>query len=426
MHNIHCNGIGLIFSENLSQNQRFCGETELFRLTYSIILKIIRLVNSIQKEYNAKWRDKNGGPTMDNARKFSVQHTRLAKGIAIIMMVYHHLFVLPERLNNDYISVLGFNGFNLEALLATFSKLCVGIFLFLSGIGLFYSLQKETNILKMYRKVLKKLLTFMINYWIIAIIVFPIGVIRGFFEFDIQTVIGVLSGRYYPVMEWWFVCQYVVLLLISPLFISLFQRSGILKKIIVVLMISLIYIAVKIGNLYLSDVDFLGFIFAYLSYVYNESCVVIFVLGIICARFSVFRFFVFKRNWLTFFINFIVLLAVFTARSVFVKAAASMELDFIFTPLFVFSFAALLNRTRVAKKVLDFFATHSTNIWLTHTFWCYYLGQEIVLLPKYSTLIFLWTLILSVVSSVIVNIIYFLVMKLFFKAKVTVLSEGLF
>ena len=41
MHNIHCNGIGQIFSKNLSQNQRFCGETELFRLTYSII-KIYR------------------------------------------------------------------------------------------------------------------------------------------------------------------------------------------------------------------------------------------------------------------------------------------------------------------------------------------------------------------------------------------------
>ena len=40
MHNIHCNGIGQIFSKNLSQNQRFCGETELFRLTYSIINKI--------------------------------------------------------------------------------------------------------------------------------------------------------------------------------------------------------------------------------------------------------------------------------------------------------------------------------------------------------------------------------------------------
>lgn len=39
LHDIHCNGIGQIFIENLAQNQRFCCETGLFRLTYSIILR---------------------------------------------------------------------------------------------------------------------------------------------------------------------------------------------------------------------------------------------------------------------------------------------------------------------------------------------------------------------------------------------------
>ena len=31
--------MGQIFSKNLSQNQRFCGETRLFRLTHTIIIK---------------------------------------------------------------------------------------------------------------------------------------------------------------------------------------------------------------------------------------------------------------------------------------------------------------------------------------------------------------------------------------------------
>ena len=34
---IHCNGYGQIFKENLPQNQRFCVETSLFRLTITII-----------------------------------------------------------------------------------------------------------------------------------------------------------------------------------------------------------------------------------------------------------------------------------------------------------------------------------------------------------------------------------------------------
>ncbi|MBQ4130801.1 MAG: hypothetical protein IJD71_00495, partial [Clostridia bacterium] len=36
---IHCNGYGQIFKENLSQNQRFCVETSLFRLTITIIAR---------------------------------------------------------------------------------------------------------------------------------------------------------------------------------------------------------------------------------------------------------------------------------------------------------------------------------------------------------------------------------------------------
>ncbi|MBQ7046032.1 MAG: hypothetical protein IJN65_06030, partial [Clostridia bacterium] len=37
LHNTHCNGYGQIFKENLSQNQRFCVETQMFRLTITII-----------------------------------------------------------------------------------------------------------------------------------------------------------------------------------------------------------------------------------------------------------------------------------------------------------------------------------------------------------------------------------------------------
>ena len=38
LHNTHCNGYVQIFKENSSQNQRFCDETEMFRLTITIIM----------------------------------------------------------------------------------------------------------------------------------------------------------------------------------------------------------------------------------------------------------------------------------------------------------------------------------------------------------------------------------------------------
>ncbi|MBQ7045011.1 MAG: hypothetical protein IJN65_00800, partial [Clostridia bacterium] len=50
LHNTHCNGYGQIFKENLSQNQRFGVETQMFRLTITIIRKTIILHYTASKE----------------------------------------------------------------------------------------------------------------------------------------------------------------------------------------------------------------------------------------------------------------------------------------------------------------------------------------------------------------------------------------
>ena len=42
---------------------------------------------------------------------FTKKHTDIAKGIAILLMVYHHLFVIPERIGGNYVSLLRFGGF---------------------------------------------------------------------------------------------------------------------------------------------------------------------------------------------------------------------------------------------------------------------------------------------------------------------------
>ena len=37
---------------------------------------------------------------------FTIKHTQIAKGIAILLMLYHHLFVMPDRIRSEYFSVL--------------------------------------------------------------------------------------------------------------------------------------------------------------------------------------------------------------------------------------------------------------------------------------------------------------------------------
>lgn len=78
------------------------------------------------------------------------------KGIAMCLMIVHHLFY--------NVIDLGINIYNakLAENFGILSKVCVAIFLILSGYGLEQSSRKEFNIVYFYKKRLSKIY---INYW---------------------------------------------------------------------------------------------------------------------------------------------------------------------------------------------------------------------------------------------------------------------
>ena len=62
----------------------------------------------------------------------SKKDSKALYGIAIIFMLYHHLFLDPKRINNNYISVFGDYAW-MEIRLAWVCKICVAIYVFISG-----------------------------------------------------------------------------------------------------------------------------------------------------------------------------------------------------------------------------------------------------------------------------------------------------
>lgn len=73
-------------------------------------------------------------------------HSGVLYGLAAIMMIYHHLFGVPEMLNckyNSLLSVILWGGVPLEQIIAWFSKICVAIYAFISGYGLCKSANKQ-------------------------------------------------------------------------------------------------------------------------------------------------------------------------------------------------------------------------------------------------------------------------------------------
>ena len=338
-----------------------------------------------------------------NDHSFTVKHTQMAKGIAILLMVYHHLFVEPARLNNCYISVINLIGFDLQSIIANFAKICVGIFLFLSGLGLYFTLIRLNSLSQMYKKVGVHALKFMLNYWIISLIVYPIGIAKGVFTASFSDLFFVLFAAHDKVLEWWFVRQYIAVLIYAPLFINLFRDTGAKKRAFPLILAFAIWLSIKIVlGIFASDSIIRKVFLQYFWCLDNYPCLIVFISGIICAKFDIYACFTKKGNVL---ISIFFCLAAIIIRVRFSNSPESMKTDYFVVPLFIMPLTSLFYGTKTGR-ILMWLGKHSANIWLTHTFWCYYFWQKTVLIPKYSILVFIWLVILSLVSSYAINLIY--------------------
>ena len=149
----------------------------------------------------------------------TLQDTEILKGIAVLLLLFHHLFLEGVGFDDLYVGQI--------PLMQTFgaqSKLCVAIFVFLSGYGLTAGAIKTggiPNLLAFYRKRYVKL---MVNFWLIWLLFVPVGVLAFNRTFPdvygehyiiriFTDLLGVCStSSYNP--TWWFygciICLYIL------------------------------------------------------------------------------------------------------------------------------------------------------------------------------------------------------------------------
>lgn len=161
---------------------------------------------------------------------FTKNDTAIVKGIAIIFMFMHHLFAFPDRIKDgaSYISLFSISGTNMEFLIGTFGKICVAMFLFLSGFGIYKKItdNRENTI----SVIFKQLNGLYINYWIIFIIFVPIGFFVGIREFKFFELFDNLIGYNSTYNgEWWFFQLYVLTMLTFPITIKIVRNSSVIS-----------------------------------------------------------------------------------------------------------------------------------------------------------------------------------------------------
>lgn len=163
---------------------------------------------------------------MNVLEKFDVSITNASKGMALMLILWHHLFYeKPES---------GWFVFQ-TALLA---KVCVGIYVILSGYGLTESIKKRGLELGAFYK--RRLLKLYMNYWLIALLFVPFG--AWFMGRSLLSVYGEHSFEGFMIQmlglqmftwvgygynaTWWFMSLIVVLYAIFPLMHFLTARFG--------------------------------------------------------------------------------------------------------------------------------------------------------------------------------------------------------
>lgn len=102
---------------------------------------------------------------------FGRDDTKIIKGVAILLMLLHHLWAFPQRvfLNDGFTDTFSVFGEYWYFYLGRFGKICVSMFLFLSGYGLMKSKQSGRFDL------IGKVKGLYLAYWKVFLVFIPIA-----------------------------------------------------------------------------------------------------------------------------------------------------------------------------------------------------------------------------------------------------------
>lgn len=335
--------------------------------------------------------------------EISKSDMKTLKGVAILFMLLLHLFA-RKQVNGLYETFPIVNGIPLVYYLGLFGDACVPIYCFASGYGLFVTFNKEhkSNMMKNFLRIFKLL----VNFWIVLIIF----VVVGFFVGKTESFSGgvsefllnffLLSNSYNG--AWWFLQTYIILVLLAPLLIKLTKQYS---SISLLLMSGIIYLVSYVQRIkHVFDLgDNLALNMFVNAIVLVGTSLFPFIVGSIFVKEKIYSK-LYNKFYNVAFKNTICLIGIFML--VIIHALYESMIIAPFTAITFICFFNLMNKNIFIEKLLSFFGDHSTNIWLTHMFFYMSIFPEITFAPKYPIIIFVWLLIMCLISSYVINSIY--------------------
>lgn len=310
------------------------------------------------------------------------KESKLIAGIAILLMVFHHIFGFSEyRINgNDYIESFCIYGISFERMIAAFGKICVALFAFSSG----YVIWKKSEDYTKLRKIFSRIIKFLFNYWIIFILFMIYGAIIGDplprgsdFFYNLIGLETAPQKQYVNVAFSWYVASYILLILISPFLLKIFQCEKFWIDIV-------LYLCFILG-LGLIHNSLWGFILAPVLYA---------ICGLLVAKWNLFNRLLLHTDKLSIWIFVFAIIGLALLRQSLILIGINIVgVDGVFAAIFMFSVINIFNRLQSEwlNKSIMFLGFYSMNLWYLHGI--FFTGsrplQEILYYPKYPIFIFI-------------------------------------
>lgn len=322
----------------------------------------------------------------------SKQETQILKGVAILMMVWLHLF------NKGDVGILG----NLivvdgRPLVAWIARACnpVSMFVALGGYGLYFTYQRGND-----RHHYSRVLKLYVHYWIILAIFVPLCcIVRRDWSYigTPWNVLGNLTG--YNItwnFECWFLLPYSLLSLAYPWVFRVMDRLRPLTVIATTFVLGLGAMTLMHFGLF-GGYPLLSLLITLVSFLF---C---FTAGALACKYDVVTK---AKTWAAGLkthrggqvLLWLSLLLLFVVRCLVPHASWGG----IFALLFLLN-VLLLKRNSKVDQGLVFLGNHSMNIWMIHTWFCTYIFHAQLWVLHYPLLIYLTVLAISLLCSYIVD-----------------------
>jgi len=301
------------------------------------------------------------------------------KGVAILLMLAHHLFGLPSLIEPPNAFTPLIPGVPLEYWIGRFGKICVGLFLLVSGYG--FAVGGSGQGVRWFAS---RAWRFLLAYWPYFLLAYTIGSLffqermaNGNLRFPVDIVgiaLNALTLKNTMAFEWWFAETYLLLVLLTPLLLrAAGHRSAMLAGSAVLFAVGS---AMDLAKIDLPVVSLSNLLIWQLPWVMGML-----LGGPLPARMA--------EALISPTLGWAALAGMLAGFAVVERFAGFAMTPFLILASPVFA-VALVTLTGAHKRPgpVRWLGGYTLGLWLVHPFFCYYFFQSEIYAPGWSALVF--------------------------------------